>query len=150
MGKDKIINAFKEAIFESVDKLDYDQVERLTKIMKLTSESFKSTSVSEPEPTVDNLSEFDYSVPANEVENFLIEIVKEKTLTSNDATNLFYAKYKSKFTKYDLEKNHRGEERWKTRFWNIAHSLRKNKVFMPHSGKFVKKYALVKNNVAEN
>jgi hypothetical protein len=155
MSIDKVFEAFKEAIVESVNKRDFVAVSTLNKSMSLLNDLVSAEPVikTEPifaEPIINESNDFDYGVSHDDVEKFLIGVVQNRTVTSSEATELFYSKFKSHFTSYDYEMNNRDEPRWKTRFWNVAHSLRKREIFMPHSGKFAKKYALKQNVVQEN
>lgn len=150
MSIDKVFEAFKEAIVESINRRDYNAVHVLNTSMSMLNGLVSAEPVIKTEPIINESYDFDYGVSHDDVEKFLIGVVQNRTVTSSEATELFYSKFKSHFTSYDYEMNNRDEPRWKTRFWNVAHSLRKREIFMPHSGKFAKKYALKQNVVQEN
>ena len=149
MTFNKIFDAYKEAIFASVDKREYDTVEILNTSMKLLSDSLKSKSVEETKPEI-NVDDFEPGVSFAEIHAFVLDLASHGTIKSTDAVQEFYKKFHTKFTPYDLEINHKGEPRWKSRFWNATHQLRKANIFMPNIGKFANRYAINPNYKAEN
>lgn len=149
MTFNKIFDAYKEAIFASVDKREYDTVEILNTSMKLLSDSLKSKSVEETKPEI-NVDDYEPGVAFEEIHAFVLDLASKGTVKSTDAAQEFYKKFHTKFTPYDLEINHKGEPRWKSRFWNATHQLRKTNIFMPNVGKFANRYAINPNYKAEN
>lgn len=149
MTFDKIFDAYKEAIFASVDKKEYDTVEILNTSMKLLSNSLKSKSIEETQPAT-SFHDFEAGVSFAEIHAFVLDLASKGTIKSTDAAQEFYKKFHTKFTPYELEANHKGEPRWKSRFWNATHQLRKAHIFMPNVGKFANRYAINPNYKAEN
>lgn len=154
MTFNKIFDAYKEAIFASVDKREYDTVEILNTSMKLLSDSLNSKAVNisattTPEPTT-SVDDYEPSMSYAEIHAFALELASKGTIKSTDAVIKYYNKFHSKFTPYDYEVNHKGEPRWKSRFWNATHQLRKAKIFMPNVGKFANRYAINPDYKAEN
>jgi hypothetical protein len=154
MTFNKIFDAYKEAIFASVDKREYDTVEILNTSMKLLSDSLNTKEVNTiptitPE-TVTSVDNYESGMSYDEIHAYVIELASKGTIKSTDAVIKYYNKFHSKFTPYDYEVNHKGEPRWKSRFWNATHQLRKSKVFMPNVGKFANRYAINPDYKAEN
>ena len=152
MSFDKILEAYKEAILSSVNKRDYDQADILNTSMNLLSESVKTKPVVRAVP----VTKFDTidqpAVSAVETEEFVINLVSLKgRIHSTKALDLFYLKYKNRFTDYDFALNQKGEPRWKNRFWSVTSNMRKSNILMPNEGRFVNVYVLrEQNQVAEN
>jgi len=152
MSFDKIIEAYKEAILSSVNKRDYDQADILNTSMNLLSESVKTKPVVKAVP----VTKFDTidqpAVSAIETEQFVINLVSlQGRIHSTKALDLFYLKYKNRFTDYDFALNQKGEPRWKNRFWSVTSNMRKSNILMPNEGRFVNVYVLrEQNQVAEN
>ena len=152
MSFDKILEAYKEAILFSVNKRDYDQADILNTSMNLLSESVKTKPVVKAVP----VTKFDTidqpAVSAIETEEFVINLVSLKgRIHSTKALDLFYLKYKNRFTDYDFALNQKGEPRWKNRFWSVTSNMRKSNILMPNEGRFVNVYVLKEQNqVAEN
>jgi hypothetical protein len=152
MSFDKILEAYKEAILSSVNKRDYDQADILNTSMNLLSESVKTKPVVKAVP----VTKFDTidqpAVSAVETEEFVINLVSLKgRIHSTKALDLFYLKYKNRFTDYDFALNQKGEPRWKNRFWSVTSNMRKSNILMPNEGRFVNVYVLrEQNQVAEN
>ena len=155
MTFNKIFDAYKEAIFAGVDKREYDTVEILHASMKLLSNSLESravnTNIKSTPVTTTKVDAYQSGVTTKEIESFIIDNLKSGfKLTSSDAITLYQEQYQSKFTEYDCEITTKGDPRWKTRFWNVAHYLRKSGVLMPNKGKYALKYVLNPNHQAEN
>jgi hypothetical protein len=152
MSFDKILEAYKEAILSSVNKRDYDQADILNTSMNLLSESVKTKPVVKAVP----VTKFDTidqpAVSAIETEQFVINLVSlQGRIHSTKALDLFYLKYKNRFTDYDFALNQKGEPRWKNRFWSVTSNMRKSNILMPNEGRFVNVYVLKEQNqVAEN
>jgi hypothetical protein len=152
MSFDKILEAYKEAILSSVNKRDYDQADILNTSMNLLSESVKTKPVVKAIP----VTKFDTidqpAVSAVETEEFVINLVSlQGRIHSTKALDLFYLKYKNRFTDYDFALNQKGEPRWKNRFWSVTSNMRKSNILMPNEGRFVNVYVLrEQNQVAEN
>jgi hypothetical protein len=152
MSFDKILEAYKEAILSSVNKRDYDQADILNTSMNLLSESVKTKPVVKAVP----VTKFDTidqpAVSAVETEEFVINLVSlQGRIHSTKALDLFYLKYKNRFTDYDFALNQKGEPRWKNRFWSVTSNMRKSNILMPNEGRFVNVYVLKEQNqVAEN
>lgn len=152
MSFDKILEAYKEAILSSVNKRDYDQADILNTSMNLLSESVKTKPVVKAVP----VTKFDTidqpAVSAVETEEFVINLVSlQGRIHSTKALDLFYLKYKNRFTDYDFALNQKGEPRWKNRFWSVTSNMRKSNILMPNEGRFVNVYVLrEQNQVAEN
>jgi len=152
MSFDKILEAYKEAILSSVNKRDYDQADILNTSMNLLSESVKTKPVVKAVP----VTKFDTidqpAVSAIETEQFVINLVSlQGRIHSTKALDLFYLKYKNRFTDYDFALNQKGEPRWKNRFWSVTSNMRKSNILMPNEGRFVNVYVLrEQNQVAEN
>ena len=152
MSFDKILEAYKEAILSSVNKRDYDQADILNTSMNLLSESVKTKPVVKAVP----VTKFDTidqpAVSAVETEQFVINLVSlQGRIHSTKALDLFYLKYKNRFTDYDFALNQKGEPRWKNRFWSVTSNMRKSNILMPNEGRFVNVYVLKEQNqVAEN
>ncbi len=152
MSFDKILEAYKEAILSSVNKRDYDQADILNTSMNLLSESVKTKPVVKAVP----VTKFDTidqpAVSAIETEEFVINLVSlQGRIHSTKALDLFYLKYKNRFTDYDFALNQKGEPRWKNRFWSVTSNMRKSNILMPNEGRFVNVYVLKEQNqVAEN
>ena len=152
MSFDKILEAYKEAILSSVNKRDYDQADILNTSMNLFSESVKTKPVVKAVP----VTKFDTidqpAVSAIETEQFVINLVSlQGRIHSTKALDLFYLKYKNRFTDYDFALNQKGEPRWKNRFWSVTSNMRKSNILMPNEGRFVNVYVLrEQNQVAEN
>ena len=152
MSFDKILEAYKEAILSSVNKRDYDQADILNTSMNLLSESVKTKPVVKAVP----VTKFDTidqpAVSAVETEQFVINLVSlQGRIHSTKALDLFYLKYKNRFTDYDFALNQKGEPRWKNRFWSVTSNMRKSNILMPNEGRFVNVYVLrEQNQVAEN
>ena len=149
MTFNKIFDAYKEAIFASVDKREYETVEILNTSMKLLSDSLKSKSIEDTKPEI-NVDDYEPGVTFAEIHAFVLELASNGTVKSTDAVQEYHKKFHTKFTPYDLEINHKGEPRWKSRFWNATHQLRKANIFMPNIGKFANRYAINPNYKAEN
>ena len=151
MSFDKILEAYKEAILSSVNKRDYDQADILNTSMNLLSESVKTKPVVKAVP----VTKFDTidqpAVSAVETEEFVINLVSlQGRIHSTKALDLFYLKYKNRFTDYDFALNQKGEPRWKNRFWSVTSNMRKSNILMPNEGRFVNVYVLrEQNQVAE-
>ena len=154
MTFNKIFDAYKEAIFASVDKREYDTVEILNTSMKLLSDSLQSKAVNTSETitpkTTTNVDAYEPGVSFAAIHAFVLDLASKGTIRSTDAVIKYYNKYHTQFTSYDLETNHKGEPRWKSRFWNATHQLRKAHIFMPNVGKFANKYAINPDYKAEN
>ena len=152
MSFDKILEAYKEAILSSVNKRDYDQADILNTSMNLLSESVKTKPVVKAVP----VTKFDTidqpAVSAVETEEFVINLVSlQGRIHSTKALDLFYLKYKNRFTDYDFALNQKGEPRWKNRFWSVTSNMRKSNILMPNEGRFVNVYVpREQNQVAEN
>lgn len=152
MSFDKILEAYKEAILSSVNKRDYDQADILNTSMNLLSESVKTKPVVKAVP----VTKFDTidqpAVSAIETEQFVINLVSlQGRIHSTKALDLFYLKYKNRFTNYDFALNQKGEPRWKNRFWSVTSNMRKSNILMSNEGRFVNVYVLKEQNqVAEN
>ena len=135
MSFDKILEAYKEAILSSVNKRDYDQADILNTSMNLLSESVKTKPVVKAVP----VTKFDTidqpAVSAVETEEFVINLVSlQGRIHSTKALDLFYLKYKNRFTDYDFALNQKGEPRWKNRFWSVTSNMRKSNILMPNEG----------------
>ena len=152
MSFDKILEAYKEAILSSVNKRDYDKADILNTSMNLLSESVKTKPISKAVPAIQVDTIDQPAVSADETEEFVINLVSLKgRIHSTKALDLFYIKYKNRFTDYDFALNQKGEPRWKNRFWSVTSNMRKSNILMPNEGRFVNVYVLrEQNQVAEN
>lgn len=152
MSFEKILEAYKEAILSSVNKRDYDKADILNTSMNLLSESVKTKPVAKAVPAIQVDTIDQPAVSADETEEFVINLVSLKgRIHSTKALDLFYTKYKNRFTDYDFALNQKGEPRWKNRFWSVTSNMRKSNILMPNEGRFVNVYVLrEQNQVAEN
>lgn len=152
MSFDKILEAYKEAILANVDRQDYNKAAILNNSMKLLSQSINTKPVVNivTAPKVDIIDQ--PAVSVDETEEFVINIVSLKgRIHSTKALDLFYMKYKNRFTDYDNSPNQKGEPRWKSRFWSVTSNMRKSNILMPNEGRYVNVYVLKEQNqVAEN
>jgi hypothetical protein len=152
MSFDKIFEAYKEAILANVDRQDYDKVAILNNSMKLLNQSINT----KPVVNVVTAPKFDTidqpAVSADETEEFIINLVSLKgRIHSTKALDLFFLKFKNRFTDYDYALNQKGEPRWKNRFWSVTSNMRKSNILMPNEGRYVNVYVLKEQNqVAEN
>jgi hypothetical protein len=152
MSFDKIFEAYKEAILANVDRQDYDKVAILNNSMKLLNQSINTKPVVNivTEPKVDIIVQ--PAVSVEETEQFVINLVSLKgRIHSTKALDLFFLKFKNRFTEYDHALNQKGEPRWKNRFWSVTSNMRKSNILMPNEGRYVNVYVLKEQNqVAEN
>jgi hypothetical protein len=152
MSFDKIFEAYKEAILANVDRQDYDKVAILNNSMKLLNQSINT----KPVVNVVTAPKFDTidqpAVSADETEEFIINLVSLKgRIHSTKALDLFFLKFKNRFTDYDYALNQKGEPRWKNRFWSVTSNMRKSNILMPNEGRYVNVYVLKEQSqVAEN